>query len=166
MILNKLFKKSWTDNLNILAGILIFVGVIGFSDATYLTIKHYRNEIPPCSITHGCGQVTASPYSKILGIPVALLGAIYYLAVLAGTLAYLDTKNEQLLGLTAVATWAGLVMSLWFLGVQAFIIKAFCQYCLLSAVTSTLLWITGLFVIRQLDSHRSLYERFKNLVLK
>ena len=48
---------------------LFIVALIGFADASYLTVEHYRNVIPPCT-TSGCETVLTSSYSTILhGFP-------------------------------------------------------------------------------------------------
>jgi len=52
--------------------------------------------VPPCALG-GCEQVLASQYSKIFGIPLALIGAVYYLIVLGLALAYLKLKNNKII---------------------------------------------------------------------
>jgi uncharacterized membrane protein len=100
-------------------------------------------------VVNGCEQVTTSSYSLILGIPVALLGAIYYLVVFAISLRYVEKKQAKLLQVLHLITGVGLIMSLWFIYVQAFIIKAWCLYCLGSAVSSTLLFILGYLAVHK-----------------
>ncbi len=130
----------------------ILVSFLGFLDAGFLTVEHFRGAVPPCNITHGCEAVTTSVYSQILGIPVALLGALYYLTMFLGTILYLDTKRELILKLLAYFTITGLLFSLWFTFVQAVLLKAFCQYCLLSATTSTSLFIIGMTYLKKKPS--------------
>ena len=57
------------------------VSFLGFIDASYLTIKHFVGTPLPCSVLKVCEEVTTSQYSVIGGVPVAMLGAIYYLAI-------------------------------------------------------------------------------------
>ncbi len=127
----------------------ILVALLGLCDASYLTIKHFRGEVPPCSILHGCGQVTTSVYSQILGIPVALLGTLYYLTILFGCILYLDTKNTKILKYLSYFTITGLLFSIYFTALQAFVIHSWCQYCLFSAFTSTILFINGMFYLKK-----------------
>lgn len=122
---------------------LIF-SAIGFVDATYLTVKHYLGMPIPCVILQGCEQVTNSQFATIFGAPVALLGSGYYLTVLILSVIFLDTRKLVALKLAAFATFFGILASLWFVFLQIFIIKAICLYCLISATTSTLLFICGL----------------------
>lgn len=129
-----------------IAIVLIVLASIGFIDATFLTIEHYRNVIPPCT-TDGCEIVLTSSYSAILGIPVALLGALYYLLLLVLLLAYIDTKNTKVLKSALIFTSLGLVAGIYFFIIQAFVIHAFCQYCLVSGFTSALLFIISMTVL-------------------
>ena len=123
---------------------LFIVALIGFADATYLAVKHYQGVIPPCSIIAGCELVLTSPYALILGIPVSLLGSIYYFLVLVGVFAYLEGKHEKLLRFALLFTIVGFVVSLWFVYVQIFIIHSYCAYCLVSAITSVILFVTAM----------------------
>ena len=128
---------------NSLAIIILVIAIIGFADAGYLTIEHYQGNVPPCSITGGCEKVLTSSYSVVLGVPVSLAGAIYYVIIAAGALAYLEGKHEKIFRWTLLLTVFGLIFSLWFMSVQAFILDSYCMYCIGSAVSSTLLFIVA-----------------------
>ena len=117
---------------------------IGFLDSSYLTVNHYSGAELNCSLTKGCGEVTTSEYSKIFGIPLALLGMLYYISVLITAFAYFDTKKKVLLKLLLPLTSAGILASAYFVYLQLFVIHAICQYCMLSAITSTLLFILAI----------------------
>ena len=121
--------------------------LIGFLDASYLTIKHYRGETPPCSLVAGCEAVTTSQYSLLWNVPVALVGAIYYLTILFLSIYYLDSRKSAILNLAATLTVVGFVASLYFIILQWLVIKAWCLYCLASAATSTSLFALGLITI-------------------
>lgn len=126
----------------------LIVSFIGFLDATYLAVKHYIGGAIPCSITQGCEVVTTSQYAVILNIPVALLGAIYYLIIFVLAVLYIDTRRESIINFISRFTIIGLIASLWFVYLQVFVIEALCFYCLISAFTSLLLFVLGLFVIK------------------
>ncbi|KKW30889.1 MAG: hypothetical protein UY72_C0001G0001 [Candidatus Uhrbacteria bacterium GW2011_GWD2_52_7] len=128
---------------------------LGFMDAAYLTASHYTHITLPCTIVHGCEIVTTSPYSVAFGIPVALFGAVYYLSVFFGIVTYKETKNAMLLRGISWFTTFGLAASAWFLYVQAVILEAYCQYCLLSAITSTALFLLGVVTLRSLKTSSS-----------
>ena len=127
-------------------GILIaFIAVsfAGFLDAAFLTLEHFLNRIPPCGF-NGCEVVTASAYSAIFGVPVALLGAIYYFLMFVGAIFAWQKGSDYYFRLLGRATWIGFLTSLWFIYVQLFVINAFCIYCIFSALTSTTLFILGM----------------------
>lgn len=128
--------------------IFVIVSFIGFLDASYLTVSHYAGFTLNCNIIKGCEQVTNSPYAVVFGIPVALLGTLYYLTILILSLLYADTKNQTILRIIFPLTVAGLFASGWFVYLQIYVIKAICQYCILSAITSTVLFICGLTTLK------------------
>lgn len=128
---------------------LIIVSFIGFLDASYLTIAHYTGLSLRCSVFNGCEEVTTSKYSEIFGIPVALMGIFYYLAILLTTLFYYDSRKASLPRYIAWASCFGMSASVWFVVLQLFVIKAICQYCMISATTSTLLFIFGIIILKK-----------------
>lgn len=136
--------KQSPKTLKTFAYIFLVLGLLGFLDASYLTANHYLGTALRCYILAGCDIVTTSKYSMILGIPVSLLGAIYYLLVFVLSIAYLDTKKKNLLVYIFYSSCLGFLMSLVFVFIQIFIIKALCLYCMLSALNSTLLFLLGL----------------------
>lgn len=116
------------------------IALIGLVDSVYLTVKHFLDEKVPCSLVTGCEQVLTSQYAEIFGIPTAAFGAIAYFAVfsLAILAAFGNRRMWALYGLMSVVM---LLFTLWLLYLQAFVIKAFCQFCLLSAATTSILFI-------------------------
>lgn len=122
------------------------IAFIGFLDATYLTVEHYRFGSTACSLTAGCSTVTGSQYAVVLGLPVALLGALYYLSIILLTMYALIERREAAFRLAARLTVLGLLASVYFVSVMAFVLKAWCLYCLGSAVTSTMLFVLSCFV--------------------
>lgn len=122
---------------------------LGFLDATYLTIEHYRGVIPPCGILEGCEEVTTSSYSQVLGIPVALGGSIFYFVIFILSILKFEQENNKFLKYAALLTPFGFLSSLWFLYLQLFVIKAICIYCMFSLLTSTTLFVLGFFAIKK-----------------
>lgn len=125
----------------------LIIGFLGFADAVYLASTHYSGANAVCGALEGCEKVLASAYAVFAGLPVALLGAVYYLLLIAFLLAYLTTKQKGFLLAAAWLTPVGFLASAWFLYLQAFVLRAFCLYCLISALTSTLLFIIGLYIL-------------------
>jgi uncharacterized membrane protein len=127
------------------------VALLGFADATYLTIEHFSNLIPPCTLS-SCEIVLTSKYSTMFGIPDPLLGSIYYFMILVLVFAYFDSKKEVLLRVALFGTTAGFLFSLWLVYLQAFVLHAYCQYCLGSAASSTALFIIAVIALAKYRS--------------
>ena len=117
--------------------------LIGFTDAAFLTAEHVRGVVPPCSVVSGCEQVLTSPYAAIAGMPVSVLGMLFYGTILVLIIAFLDSYDRRVLHVACWLASAGFLATLYFVYVQAFIIHSFCQYCLLSALTSLILLLVG-----------------------
>ena len=95
-------------------------------------------EIASCGGSTGCLEVLGSTYARIAGIPVAVLGVFGYFAAFSfATFAGFGYKRAR--GLFALTVWAMFAMTLWLLYVQAFVLHAFCRYCLFSAAFTFLL---------------------------
>ncbi|MDQ5844661.1 MAG: vitamin K epoxide reductase family protein [Acidobacteriota bacterium] len=135
----------------ILYGLAAFVSLIGLADAIYLTVEHISGRSVRCTIVKGCSEVLSSPYASFRGIPLALIGAIAYFTVFS--LATLGAFGYRTAGKLLVFVVAGmLLVTLWLVYLQAFVIKAFCQFCLLSAVVTLVL--TALVAATRLQNTR------------
>ena len=119
--------------------IAALLSLVGLVDALYLTIEHVTGQSVQCTITSGCSEVLSSSYAVVAGIPLAAVGAAAYFSVFSlATLAAFKYEFTRPLLLLLVA--AMFLVSLWLVYLQAFVIREFCQYCLLSAaITTTLL---------------------------
>ena len=123
----------------------VVLALIGLFDSVYLTVKHLAAEPVPCSLISGCETVLTSTYAEIAGVPLATFGAAAYFAAFSlALLAMFGNRKAWLLFGIAATGMAG--FTLWLLYLQAFVIGAFCQFCLLSAATSI-----GLFIIAALS---------------
>jgi len=108
------------------------------ADATYLTVMALTGETAACGGSAECSTVLGSDYARIAGIPVAILGVFGYLAAFSfATFAGFGYRRAQ--GLFAWTVWTMFAMTLWLLYVQAFVLHAFCRYCLFSAAFTFLL---------------------------
>jgi uncharacterized membrane protein len=130
-----------------LAVTFLVLSILGFLDATYLTIEHFLGNIPPCAIVNGCETVLTSSWSEVAGIPVALFGAIFYLFLGISTIVFLKYKKEQAMVVASWTTLLGLAATVWFMFLQIFILKAMCFYCTISAIISAALFGIGLAIV-------------------
>ncbi len=134
--------------------VLVILGLAGFVDSSYLTVMYFLNQTPACTIINGCEAVTNSVYSDIAGIPVAMLGLLFYTIVILSTIAYVNTHREGFLKLISFLSIFGFLMSIWLTYSEVFVIKAICLYCLVSAIVATLIFIVGLVILTKY--HKSL----------
>jgi uncharacterized membrane protein len=121
-----------------LRGVMVALAVVGLGVATYLTVIHYAGINPACTAGASCTKVQTSVWSKVDGVPVALLGLIGYVGILATLLAP-DREETRLatLGLTLI----GVGFSAYLTYRELFSIHAICEWCVSSAVILTLLLI-------------------------
>lgn len=133
---------------NWIIGLLLATAILGFADAAYLTAAHVRGATPPCSILTGCESVLTSRYSEVAGFPVAALGMLYYGTFVVLLIAYIDTRLRTVLSAACWLTAAGFLATLFLVYAQAFLIGAWCPYCLFSAATSTLLFGFSTWIMR------------------
>ena len=119
------------------------VAVAGLADATYLTVQALTGETITCGGSPDCFRVLGSSYAKLGGIPVAIIGALAYFTVFtfATFAAFGLTWAPRFVALIAGAMF---LMTLWLLYVQAFLLHAYCRYCLFSAAITFL--IAGLLI--------------------
>ena len=62
--------------------LILILNLSGFLISLYLTYVHYSSNIYVCPAGNDCDKVLTSKYSRIFGIPISLLGTIYFLMVL------------------------------------------------------------------------------------
>jgi uncharacterized membrane protein len=125
--------------------LMLVLAFIGIADAFYDSYAIYNDQPlwcpPPID---GCNIVAASPYARILGMPLGYFGLIYYLYMfaLAAMLAS-DSFSRGLRVGALVYAAIGAFASLWFMYIQLNFIHAFCIYCLVSAALTLLLLIAA-----------------------
>ena len=123
------------------------VSLIGLADSISLTIEHVTGRSVRCTIVAGCSEVLSSQYAVVAGVPLALIGAAAYFSVFSfATLAAFGYRFAARLLAVLVVTM--FLVSLWLIYLQAFVIHAFCQFCLLSAAVTTALAVIVLFARR------------------
>ena len=126
------------------AALVALLAFIGMVDALYLSIKRNTGLIF-CHVTHGCIDVLTSKYSTIGPIPLSWFGLAFYVTIfsLAVFKLFEDSKNPASGPLSVIfyLSGAALIVSALLVGIQAFILKAFCEYCLLSAALVLMIFL-------------------------
>ena len=115
--------------------VAIVLAVVGLAVAAYLTYIHYEGIKPACGLGANCVKVQSSEWSKLAGIPVAVLGLIGYALILVT----LFVRTEAGLVAGALIALTGFGFSAYLTYRELFSIHAICEWCVASAVLMTLL---------------------------
>jgi uncharacterized membrane protein len=120
--------------------------IAGTGVSLYLTIAHYTSPTVLACGSNGivnCERVTTSAQSVVLGVPVALIGLLWFLAMsgLCSPWAWRSTAAWILLA-RQVAVWTAMAFVLWLVYAELFVIRAICLWCTVAHVLAF-----GLFVI-------------------
>ncbi len=107
--------------------------VLGLLDAAYLTFEHYTASSTLACSDNGainCLKVTTSTYSKVLGVPVALLGLLFFVAMTVLCLPQMWRSTQPLVRrLRLAAVVVGMLSVLYLLWAELFKIDAICLFC-------------------------------------
>ena len=129
---------------------LILLAAVGLIDSGYIFYKKLRNEKLICFIGKDCNKVIKSKYSSVFGIPNEVLGVLFYVGVFGfffiswlGIEYFLDI---QLLLIFRVAAFLAFLSSVFLTAVQIFILKEWCEYCLLTAFVNVGIFVFVLFL--------------------
>lgn len=128
---------------------IAILSLIGTFLATYLTLyKLGYLETLACG-TGSCEVVQASRWSKLFGLPVALWGAGFYLAMFvlaaAGSMGKL-AESRRVGRVLALMSGAGVLFSAWLTYIEVWRLHAICRYCVTSACI-----VMAVFVLSILD---------------
>jgi uncharacterized membrane protein len=116
----------------------IIIAGLGLLDALYLTfIKLSSSTAAFCKPGGGCDVVNSSPYSEFFGIPIAVMGAAAYIALLALLLFAKGTVLLLQLGVSLV----GVLYSAYLTYLELAVIHAICPYCVGSAIAMTMFFL-------------------------
>jgi uncharacterized membrane protein len=131
----------------------IVLAGIGAAISGYLTYVHYNLDALVCA-TGGCEIVQTSKYSEVMGIPVAALGTLMFVALIA--LIVVRERVEDYAYLANAGVMVLLVSSLIYFAyltyLEANVIHAWCQWCVVTAITALILFIVE--AIRMRDDFR------------
>ncbi|HZO76397.1 MAG TPA: vitamin K epoxide reductase family protein [Solirubrobacteraceae bacterium] len=116
--------------------VLLALATLGLGVAAYLTYVHYAGINPACTAGQSCVKVQTSQWSKLDGVPVALIGLAGYVAIVASLL--MPDREETRLATLGLAL-VGFGFSAYLTYRELFSIHAICEWCVSSAVVMTLL---------------------------
>lgn len=120
-------------------------GGLGVALYIYHTKKNHRDLV--CPVGSDCNAVVNSRYSHFLGISVEYYGMVYYSLILIFYVALIfmpQSIPDVLRSAIIMISGAAFLFSLYLLFVQAFILRQWCIWCLLSALLSIIIFIISL----------------------
>jgi len=125
----------------------LVITILGLINTLYLSYHAINGTAVYCLFfpDEWCKKVQMSHYSKTMGIKNPYLGLGMLLAIL--TLLLLANQNIIPLWPAMALISFGFLFSMYFLYIQAFVIKAFCTWCVVSAMVFAGLFITQFFLI-------------------
>jgi uncharacterized membrane protein len=124
------------------------VALVGLLIAVYLAATRLSGGLPACGPLHGCETVALSPYSELLGIPVALFGVGFSIAVFGLALAWWRRLDRRaLLGLYGLGL-LGVLFVAYLTYLELFVIGAVCVWCAGYAITVVAGWLVALLALR------------------
>ncbi len=121
----------------------------GIGVTTYLTVAHYSTSVTlscPNTGVINCAKVTSSVYSSIGGVPLAVLGIIFFLGMLPFYLSPLWHSAQPLIkGVRLFGVSAGVLGALGLVFIELFKLDAICLYCTAVHVLIFLLFSATIF---------------------
>ncbi|HLN43581.1 MAG TPA: vitamin K epoxide reductase family protein [Acidimicrobiales bacterium] len=124
--------------------VALALSLVGFGISMYLTIDHFQGIVPICSSKGfvNCELVTTSKYSYILGIPVSLLGLLFFTAMVGINWPPLWRARSPWVARARLAlAVSGVCFVLYLLAAELFSIKAICLWCTGVHITTFLLFV-------------------------
>ena len=120
--------------------VLYACGLVGVADTLYLIYHKLRGTDVACPFfpKEWCRTVQYSPYSKTMGIPNSMAGFGMYVAILFLSWLYAG-GSISFWPIQAIVTF-GFAFSMYFTWVQAFVLRAFCTWCVVSAINFTVMF--------------------------
>ena len=139
--------------------LMAVVALAGVFVALYLTLYKLGYIGTLVCAVGSCEKVQTSKWATFLGFPVGAWGVGYYIGVLGLAIAGLTPRlaDSRLLSrVLIVVTGVGVLFSLWLTYLELFVIDAVCQWCVISAILATLLFVLSWLDLR--DVTRMVFE--------
>jgi len=147
------FASEWeySPSVSLLFGVFTLVAVVGWLVSSLLTAIHIfaLPALPADAPVQGSIEVITSPWAYVFGIPLATLGAVYYLTTIALAVWWFDTRHPLIIKILTPITATGVIASGYFVWLQLFQIGEICPFCMLSAGATVVLFGLELAILRQ-----------------
>lgn len=130
-------------NLAITNRLIFIFSLLGLGVSAFLFYEYSLSSPVICPLGGGCDVVRSSPYSSFLGISLPILGITFYLIVAILSIARSQKiSSKTLLKLQLLISVAGVGFGIYLTSLEAFVIKAYCFWCVLSFIISILILLS------------------------
>ncbi len=152
--------------MNIFFLIISIISFAGFLLALYIYSTKNKNESLVCPLEGSCDAVVTSQYSRFLGFPVEVMGMVYYgftagiyLLIFLNIISYTSLASlvMVLLGVS------GGLFSIYLISIQAFVLRQWCTWCVVSAFLSLIIMIFSIFVSEM--NFVSIFAQYRSVVV-
>ncbi|MEK9131480.1 MAG: vitamin K epoxide reductase family protein [Patescibacteria group bacterium] len=133
-------------------GLISILGIFGFWLSYHIHQEKKQPKPLVCPLDFNCEKVVHSAYSKLFGIPLEVVGMLYYTLITAsyGAIALYPPLASPTISLALyIVTTIGFGFSLALTAIQMVILKEFCSWCLLSATCSTAIFTILTIILTQ-----------------
>lgn len=134
-----------------LVALAVTLAIAGVALSGYLAVVNLQGETGVCVGVHGCQAVQNSRYGKILGVPVSVPGFFVYAMMALAAIGWLRDwrgRAPELAFLGFLGALAGVLMSAYLTYVEAFVLDAWCSYCIASAILMAVLFVLWSAILR------------------
>jgi uncharacterized membrane protein len=132
----------------------VLFALLGVVNSIYLTWVKLTDSYATCGPIGDCESVNSSRYAEFAGVPIALIGILGYLAIMAVVLiepkfpSFQEGLRLAFFGFTLTGT----IYSAYLTYVEIAILNAVCPYCVLSAILMLVLFVISIYWLRELLS--------------
>ncbi len=142
-------------SLSIINRLIFIFSLLGLGVSAFLLYEYSLNTPIICPLGGGCDIVRSSPYSRFLGISLPVLGIAFYLMVASLSIARSQKLSSKIFfKLQFLISAAGVGFGIYLTSLEAFVIKAYCFWCVLSFIISAVI-LTLVFISRKIDENRN-----------
>ncbi len=124
---------------------IILAALAGLFASSYLLYTYSTGTDLKCgALLHGCDTVRVSKWASFYGIPTPFFGVVFYLSILVLGIfrAYApEAKLWPARAMMVLFAVAGFAESVFLTYIQRFVIEQFCSWCLVSAVSASLIFV-------------------------
>lgn len=125
---------------------LVVLSFLGIANSVFLYYKHKKKQPFVCPMNSDCNAVINSKWNNLFGIKNEILGILYYISILIGSILLYFNNETIVYYLILISSSIALLFSGFLMYIQKYKIKEYCFYCIISAIISFLIFINMLLI--------------------